>query len=272
MPSTSEWNGVHSTQGIQQFISVKSPEKLLTSQALKEYKTPEKQSERVQNRGNTSSSKRILFDERDSSSPLKNIPEVNKGSVHTGIHKTVTPKKQTTPIKNLLEEKTPAKGKKTPKKLFEKSPNNLNNFNVQVIDSFIKLTPSKSSVDKTADNEVIFVKSTEKKQSSILKYMSPSPSPRSLQAQNRNECTPTRPVFQESRISLSTSASVSKVKAKLNFSSPQSKNAEPISQMNGSNTNVLADKVEKTDELKGLTTYNFDDSWDQDLNEVIIYV
>ncbi|KAJ8949315.1 hypothetical protein NQ318_006740 [Aromia moschata] len=109
------------------------------------------------------------------------------------------------------ERQTPSKQKRTPKKLFERSPNNLNEFNVQILNSFIKITPSKNN---KVDPDVEFVKSSEKKQSSILKYLSPDVSAKSLHAQRKNESTPTK----ESQSIPASETPKSKVKTRLDFS------------------------------------------------------
>lgn len=93
----------------------------------------------------------------------------------------MAPKKQT-PVKSTSfskkspksRENTPIKQKRTPVKLFSKSPK-VNDFNVQVIENFIKITPSKSNKKTISSTPT---KSSKKRQNLILNYISPSTSNR----------------------------------------------------------------------------------------------
>lgn len=75
---------------------------------------------------------------------------------------------------------TPSKRVTTPnkitptKKLFDKSPKRLEDFNVQVIENFVKITPSKSN-KKLDSTDARTNKTPEKIQSSLIPYLSPSP-------------------------------------------------------------------------------------------------
>lgn len=88
---------------------------------------------------------------------------------------------QTTPEKKVTKSTprsiSPSK-KSTPKKLFDRSPKHLESFNVQAIDDFVKITPSKSN-KKVVCSTRVFDITPEKMQSSLLRYLSPSPSPKS---------------------------------------------------------------------------------------------
>lgn len=82
-----------------------------------------------------------------------------------------SPRKRTpTPNKRIS---TPIKITPT-KKLFSKSPKHLENFNVQVIENFVKITPSKLN-KKLGSPNVKPNKTPEKIQSSLIPYLSPSP-------------------------------------------------------------------------------------------------
>lgn len=77
-------------------------------------------------------------------------------------------------------DKSPSTPKKTrkiksPQKQHSKSPK-LNEFNVEVIRNFVKITPSKSSVKSSPIPIVTVRTNSQKKQISILKYVSPSTS------------------------------------------------------------------------------------------------
>lgn len=187
-PSTSEHNGNIGglTANPKLVISVKSPEHLLSPEALVKYNTPEKKLERFIDKIKISP-KKILFNDSTGECNSKKVDSLLSKvdeMIQNKEHRKKTPKKQT-PKKNhyttnenfhtSLTETTPSKTKKTPKKLFDKSPNNVNEFNVQIIESFVKITPSKS---QKSDPNVEFVGSSEKKQSSILKYISPTASAR----------------------------------------------------------------------------------------------
>lgn len=169
---------------------VKSPEHLLTPEALVVYNTPKKKLERFIDKIKTPSRK--IFNEDLGSTDKSNNKNIDTllskvdEMIPNKKHRKMTPNKQT-PKKNLhtttnennqinVTESTPSKTKKTPKKLFNKSPN-VNEFNVQIIESFVKITPSKSQKNRP-DVDVEFVRSSEKKQSSILKYISPTSSAR----------------------------------------------------------------------------------------------
>lgn len=94
---------------------------------------------------------------------FENVPSISNKEVHKSSTLN-TPKKF-----NILK-KTPDKSKSAVKFL-NKSP--IDNFNVEVFQNFIKITPSKSSAKSKM---VTPNKSPTKKQHSILEYISPSPS------------------------------------------------------------------------------------------------
>ncbi|XP_018569495.1 DNA replication ATP-dependent helicase/nuclease DNA2 [Anoplophora glabripennis] len=202
-------------------ISVKSPEQLLSAEALIEYYTPEKKFERFMDKIK-SPAKKMLFNEDTIEKSKENHTLVSKVDeiIENKVNRKSTPKKRTPKESNNsananqsnLTGKTPIKTKKTPKKLFDKSPNNVNEFNVQIIESFVKITPSKSQKN---DPEVEFVSCSEKKQSSILKYISPTASAKSLEAKHRNELTPTK---SHANVCNGSQSPSTKVKIKLNFS------------------------------------------------------
>lgn len=82
-----------------------------------------------------------------------------------------SPRKRTpTPNKRIT---TPNKITPT-KKLFDKSPKRLEDFNVQVLENFVKITPSKSNKKLDSTNSKTN-QTPEKIQSSLVPYLSPSP-------------------------------------------------------------------------------------------------
>ncbi|XP_049819386.1 DNA replication ATP-dependent helicase/nuclease DNA2 isoform X2 [Aethina tumida] len=173
-------------------LSVKTPEKLLTPSALREYHTPDK-------------------------NPFKKTPVKSPAAKKLVFNPDdyIVKKNSPTPTKK-SNEKTPLKGKRTPKKLYETSPKNLQDFNVQVIENFVKITPSKSST-KRPEVEVIF-KSSEKKQCSILNYMSPRDS-KSMLIQSNNEKTPVKQSPQKANLE----ESVNKARTRLDFKASPAK-------------------------------------------------
>lgn len=167
VPSTSECRNKTPLKSCRNQVTVKSPENLLSLEALKLYRTPEKHAENFLVRLRSPTPKKLCFgvDKPSDHSLLSKIDEISNTRISS-------PKK-TTPIKlSRRGEITPSKARTS--KLFQKSPNDLETFKVHVIDDFVKITPSKSN-SKSCD-DVIFVRSSEKKQSSILSYMSPSAS------------------------------------------------------------------------------------------------
>ncbi|KAJ8924803.1 hypothetical protein NQ315_000957 [Exocentrus adspersus] len=197
-----------SSSGKSPVISIKSPEQLLSPKALLAYYTPEKKLERYMDKiGTPTPKKRLFADDEEDDELLSQVI----GSRHGRSRSRSKAVKEIAP--NNLPEDSPSKTKKTPKKLFGKSPNGVHKYNVQIIENFIKITPVKS---QKVEPDVVFVSSSEKKkQSSILRYLSPSPSPKSMQAQHKNETTPTK----EQRTDLSSFHTPRlKVKTKLNFS------------------------------------------------------
>lgn len=138
-------------------ISVKTPDKLLTPEALKALNQPQTR---------VTTPKRLFRDN------LVVSPLIANGKLPTPTKQSPT---KSNSKKDSVEKTTPNKTKRTPKKLFERSPKNLNEFNVEVISDFVKITPSKSM---NKDNDYIIVSSSEKKQVSILKYLSPNKSGR----------------------------------------------------------------------------------------------
>ncbi|CAH1985188.1 unnamed protein product [Acanthoscelides obtectus] len=203
VPSISEYKPLRIESD--KVIFVKTPEKLLTPEALKRYTTPEKKSflEKIR----TPTPKRLSFSDKFSSGPdtlLSKADESSRNNVKCNIMKNVTPKK----ANNSPQKTTP--NKRTPKKLFSRSPDNLNSFNVQVIKDFVKITPSKSNQRIEVDAKIL--SSSEKKQSTMFRYVGTTPSEKSKQAQALNEATPTK-----SPVTTSEIPSTSKVKTKLDF-------------------------------------------------------
>ncbi|VEN40836.1 unnamed protein product [Callosobruchus maculatus] len=204
VPSKSEYE---SRKESKQIIFVKTPDKLLSPQALKEYTTPEKKCflERIR----TPTPKKLSFSDiftNDTDTLLSKADELSKTNVICKKMNNGTPAK----LKNSPHKGTP--NKRTPKKLFDRSPDNLNGFNVQVIKDFVRITPSKSNkISEAEDEDVVVISSSEKKQSTMLRYMSKTPSEKSKEAQARNEATPTKtPV-------LRSETPTSKVRTKLDF-------------------------------------------------------
>ncbi|KAK9881525.1 hypothetical protein WA026_016406 [Henosepilachna vigintioctopunctata] len=99
--------------------------------------------------------------------------------------------------------------KTTPAKLFQKTPQKVSDFNVEIIQNFLKLTPSKSSL--CSDN-ICSPVSSGQIQTSLLDYISPSTSNRSVEAQKFNEITPKK----NTSVSCSNTPTT-RVKMKLNF-------------------------------------------------------
>nr|XP_022919346.1 DNA replication ATP-dependent helicase/nuclease DNA2 [Onthophagus taurus] len=100
---------------------------------------------------------------------------------------------------------SPKKARSPKKKLFE-TTHDVNMFKVEVIDNFVKVTPSKSSCAPSLSPKK---RSSEKKQSSILQYTSPSLSSR---FQTEMKTPP-----QEKTPSKNITPSMSRVKVKLHF-------------------------------------------------------
>lgn len=105
-----------------------------------------------------------------------NIPSTSKSICssicNTSIIKSVTPEKRfNKQSPNSPGKKTPNRSK-GPGKVLCKSPP-ATDFNVEIVKNFTKITPSKSSTEFGKDETPR--KSSMKKQSSILKYISPSP-------------------------------------------------------------------------------------------------
>lgn len=99
------------------------------------------------------------------SSSTSNIKSINKKSPMRSRPK--TPKKLNIHINS--PRKTPTKTRSA-EKLFEKSPTN--GFNVEILENFVRVTPSKSSVKSKSPAS----HSSSKRQLSILNYISPSKS------------------------------------------------------------------------------------------------
>nr|XP_023014382.1 DNA replication ATP-dependent helicase/nuclease DNA2-like [Leptinotarsa decemlineata] len=277
-PSTSEniFDGpITPSKQNNQVIFVKKPESLLSTEALKEYHTPEKQRERFLDKIQTPSPRKLLFndfsDTKQSSEGL--LSKIDELTIQ--LKKITTPKKtpkKTTPKKEhnsqskkeKVTDVTPKKAKKTPKKLFEKSPVNVDSFNIQVIKDFVKITPSKSSV-KSSTNEtddVIIVKSSEKTQSSILKYVSPVASTSSLKAKQNNESTPQKEVQNEFK------TPTERVKTRLNFENCEKIKQSDISKSPSCKSIESSRELEKsvdTEENEVNFSFNFDDGWEEDL-------
>ncbi|EEZ99558.2 DNA replication ATP-dependent helicase/nuclease DNA2-like Protein [Tribolium castaneum] len=122
----------------------------------------------------------------DSGGTSFNVVTPEKKFKPSSSMKTPTPKKIEI-LASSNQRRTPQSGRKTtPKKLFEKSPRKLEEFNVQILENFVKVSPSTS-------NRKIVIKSTPTKnhaQSHIDEFLSPtiSKSP----AQSRNETTPSK--------------------------------------------------------------------------------
>lgn len=119
-------------------------------------------------------SKNLFTSKKHASSPIKiteeeDIVDATPEKVGGMFMKSLKTK---TPNKMLQKSKTPSK--RTPVKLFSRSPK-VADFNVQVIKDFVKITPNKS---RSANVVTTPVKSTDKKQKSILDYASPKASRR----------------------------------------------------------------------------------------------
>nr|CAH7738094.1 unnamed protein product [Callosobruchus chinensis] len=204
VPSISEYE---SRKESNQIIFVKTPDKLLTPQAFKEYTTPEKKCflERIR----TPTPKKLSFSDiftNDTDTLLSKVDDLSNANVISKKMNKGTPTK----MKNSPGKGTP--NKRTPKKLFDKSPDNLNGFNVQVIKDFVRITPSKSNkVPEVDDEDVVIVSSSEKKQSTLFRYISKTSSEKSKEAQARNEATPTKTYVSRSE------TPTSKVRTKLDF-------------------------------------------------------
>lgn len=201
-------------------IAVKTPEKLLTPDALLALnRTPTK-----------AVTPRALFKE-DFVSPAR-IALSNR-----------TPNKSSSKKNYTDDQITPSKNRRTPKKLFQKSPKNLHEFNIEVISDFIKITPSKC-MQKAEDDECVTINSGEKRQISILKYLSPKQSQSAKKAQFSNEMTPTKET-------LSPSLVVGRARTKIDF----------CDQSNGNRKDIPANTKENSLNLSNID-YDFNDSWD----------
>ncbi|XP_060534647.1 DNA replication ATP-dependent helicase/nuclease DNA2 isoform X2 [Cylas formicarius] len=216
-PSTNEILALTPTK-TQALLAVKSVEKLLSQRALKEYNSPEKVNERL----NDQVSPRQF--EKISTTPTQNSSSNSPRSI----------------------EKTSGK-KKTPKKLFERSPSNLNEFNVEIIKNFVKVTPSKSNAGDI--NE----------------------SCSEVERQKQNEMTPVRNILKNKQVF---NSPVSKVKGKLNFSDCFS----PKGGQSRVNTPQKAahSQRNKTTEKENVDCNNMDgdfndDSWDAQVFEQTDY-
>lgn len=154
-------------------LSVKSPEKLLGPAALKHY---------LSSGGN-----------------LACMSSPENGSRENGT----PPKKEQTKANNIKSsskksgnsENTPGKKRRTPKKLFEASPNNLNQFKVEVLENFIKLSPAKREAGDADE-------ATRRK---------------SLQIQKQNEKTPVKSSGSPCKPGTSKFSPAARVRTKLNF-------------------------------------------------------
>lgn len=182
------------------FVRVKSPEKLLSPVALKEHRSPERVMERFldKTRKNITPVKLDFHEQK-----FPRTPEQNETNFETTQAKALSPNlgrrsptkssnKKSSGEKN--RDSTPSKQRKTPKKLFERSPTNLNEFNVQVLRNFVKITPTKKEVEQRDDEQ----KSSRK----------------SLEVQLENEKTPKKDMIPSSSYLLSGQ----KVCTKLDFS------------------------------------------------------
>lgn len=136
VPSTSGSTPIKHVPG----ISVKTPQKLLSAQALAEFLNTDQVMQPV--------------------TPIKSPKDSNS-----------TKKSESGSKRN----RSP-RVKYTPKKLFEKSPKNINEFNVEVLKSFVKVTPIKnspsSSLEVQNNNEKTPVKMLDKPISPIMKVKS----------------------------------------------------------------------------------------------------
>ncbi|KAI4471143.1 dna2/nam7 helicase family [Holotrichia oblita] len=148
-----------------------------------------------------------------------------------------------TPKKFNISKKTPNKSK-SPARLFSKSP--IDSFNVEVIQNFVKITPSKSS---GKSKMLTPNKSSKKKQHSILEYISPSPS-KSEQAQINNESTPDRSPSTPGQVILHSKA---KINLNLKFGSTTPAKVD---------SSVTTDADPKT-AIQLPEMLDIDDSWDK---------
>ncbi|CAH0547646.1 unnamed protein product [Brassicogethes aeneus] len=220
-----------------QILTVKTPEKLLTPSAYKAYLTPEKIPFLK-----SPATKKLCFNPDDF---IVTLPKKEKTPNKKTPNKKNNQKNENSPnVGNIKKEaeKTPLKGKRTPKKLFEKTPEKLAEFNVEIMEKFVKITPSKSC---KKESDVQFVKSSEKKQCSIKQFMSPKMSKTSEKAQNTNEHTPRKQTPGKS--SNNESSAVKKAKYRLDFADT-SKN----------------DSCVTSETVKNVKEENFDEFWDED--------
>ncbi|XP_066159011.1 DNA replication ATP-dependent helicase/nuclease DNA2 [Euwallacea fornicatus] len=177
-------------------ISVKTPEKLLNSKALDQLLSP------VQDRRDISHS-----------SPVRNTKTASSSWKSSG------------------NKSSPEKARRTPKKLFERSPKNLNEFNVEVLKNFVTLTPTKKEINIEGE---------------------------ATQIQELNEKTPVKNTLSDSLI-----LSTSKVKTRLDFSS-----SRPSSSTNSS-TIIMSQK--ENHDTSNIDLDVFEDSWDADCIDQINY-
>ncbi|GJQ70844.1 hypothetical protein Trydic_g767 [Trypoxylus dichotomus] len=144
--------------------------------------------------------------------------------------------------------------KKTPKsrsseKLFSKSPTT-SGFDIEVLKNFVRVTPSKSSIKSKFASPL---KTSDKKQSSILKYVSPSPS-KSEHIQMNNERTPEK--------SPTTSIQVlSQSKVKINLSLRFSPTTLQFTEDNKIDVRSSPKITETLKEIENLL--DLDDSWEK---------
>ncbi|XP_048516625.1 DNA replication ATP-dependent helicase/nuclease DNA2 [Dendroctonus ponderosae] len=146
-------------------ISVKSPEKLLSPAAFNDYLT--------------SGRNVVCVSSTEKWTPPK------KDQIKANITKSSSKKSET----------TPSKKRRTPKKLFEVSPININQFKVEVLENFIKFSPAKREAE---DADQI----TRRK---------------SLQIQKQNEKTPVKTSEPPCKHGTSKSSPAARVRTKLNF-------------------------------------------------------
>ncbi|XP_045462614.1 DNA replication ATP-dependent helicase/nuclease DNA2 [Harmonia axyridis] len=159
---------------------------------------------------NTNCSKRIC---------LSNIPSTSTNSPPTliNIRKLKNNSKTPEKHKNVNKTRTP------PPKLFHRTPTKVSDFSVNIIENFIKITPSKSSAEKMSPS------SSGKIRTTPLKHCSPSVSNRSIEAQKLNEKTPRKETPSKNVVS-----PASRVKAKLNFGDTENNSKSSISETEGS--------------------------------------
>ncbi|XP_066245854.1 DNA replication ATP-dependent helicase/nuclease DNA2 [Euwallacea similis] len=177
-------------------ISVKTPEKLLNSKALEQFLSP-----------------------------------VQKGRDISYSSPVINTKTSSSSLRSSGNKSTPEKARRTPKKLFERSPKNLNEFNVEVLRNFIKLTPTKKEISEELET---------------------------TQIQELNEKTPVKNALNDTLIS-----PTSKVRTKLDFSgSRQSSSSNP--------SKAMVSQKENQD-TSNIDLDIFEDSWDADCFDQISY-